>query len=181
VSASWHSCPKEEVLEAFGFSDSGLTSAEADSRLSRYSENSLPESAPNTFLTTFLRQFNNPLIYILALAGVVSLGIGEGGDAAFIFGALTLNAVIGGFQEWRAERSSRALQGLVRTRATVIRGGEAREIDSERVVPGDAVWLEVRATQAGPSCLLNECAQRKPAKHECETGDENHHEVDHGW
>ena len=130
------------MLEAFGFSDSGLTSAEADSRLARYGENSIPESAPISFLTIFLRQFNNPLIYILALAGVVSLGIGEGGDAAFIFGVLTLNAVIGGFQEWRAERSSRALQGLVRTRATVIRGGEAREIDSERVVPGDAVWLE---------------------------------------
>jgi len=97
---------------------------------------------PPSFAWIFARQFHSPLVYVLGIATAVSLAIGETTDALFILAVLLLNASIGGFQEWRAERSSRALQQLLRTRATVDRDRETKEIDGELVVPGDMVWLE---------------------------------------
>ena len=89
-----------------------------------------------------LRQFRSPLIYILGVAAVVSLAIGDVKDAGFIAAVLVLNALIGGYQEWRAEKSSRALQKFLNIRASVVRDGEVRDIDAEQVVPGDLVWVE---------------------------------------
>ena len=88
-----------------------------------------------------LRQFINPLIYILVIAAVVCVIIGDVKDAAFIAAVLAINAVIGTYQEWRAEKSSHALKKLLRIRQ-VVRDGEVREVGAEEVVPGDIVWLE---------------------------------------
>jgi magnesium-transporting ATPase (P-type) len=82
------------------------------------------------------------LIYILGLAALVSVVIGDIKDAEFILAVLLLNAAISGYQEWRAEQSSRALQQLLKIRAAVMRNGDVCEIDAETVVPGDVVWLE---------------------------------------
>jgi len=89
-----------------------------------------------------LRQFKSQLIYILGVAAVVCIAIGEFSDARLIAAVLVLNAAIGGYQEWRAEQSSRALQKLLRIRAAVVRDGESREIDADGLVPGDIVWME---------------------------------------
>ena len=53
-----------------------------------------------------------------------------------------LNAVIGAYQEWKAEQSSHALKKLLQIRASVHRDGEVRDVSAEAVVPGDVVWLE---------------------------------------
>ena len=87
-------------------------------------------------------QFRGPLIYILGLAAIVSLAIGDVKDASFIAGVLVLNAMIGAYQEWKAEQSSHALRKLLQIRASVHRDGEVREVKAEEVVPGDIVWLE---------------------------------------
>ena len=84
-----------------------------------------------------LRQFRSPLIYVLAVAAVVSLALGEFKDAAFICGVLLINAIIGTIQEARAEKASQALRKLLTTRATVKRQGQIRELDAEFLVPGD--------------------------------------------
>jgi len=89
-----------------------------------------------------LRQFRSPLIYILGVAALVSIAIGEPTDAAFIAAVLGLNALIGGYQEWRAEKSTQALQQLLQIRAAVLRDGEVSEVAAEIVVPGDTVSLE---------------------------------------
>ena len=89
-----------------------------------------------------MQQFRSPLIYILGIAAAVSVAIGEPTDAGFIAAVLGLNAVIGGYQEWRAEKSTQALQQLLQIRAAVMREGEVSEVDAEQVVPGDTVWLE---------------------------------------
>ncbi len=89
-----------------------------------------------------MRQFRSPLIYILGVAAVVSLFIGEFVDAGFIVGVLVVNALVGGVQEWRADRSTRALQKLLRIRASVLRDAQVSEIDADQVVPGDVVYLE---------------------------------------
>jgi len=139
---AWHALPIAEVRRRLGASDHGLTEAEAASRLLAAGPNRLPERSPPSLARIYLRQFASPLVFILGIAAIVSLGVGETTDAVFICAVLALNATIGGFQEWRAERSSRALQQLLRTRATVQRDGETKEIDGEQVVPGEAVWLE---------------------------------------
>ncbi|MHC4411068.1 MAG: cation-transporting P-type ATPase, partial [Planctomycetota bacterium] len=136
-SSPWHALPIEELWAALGASDFGLSEAEAARRLVAAGPNRLPERAPPSFARIYLRQFHSPLVYVLGIAAVVSVSIGETTDALFILAVLILNASIGGLQEWRAERSSRALQRLLRTRATVQRDGEIKEIDGEWVVPGD--------------------------------------------
>ncbi|CAG0931785.1 hypothetical protein PLCT1_01897, partial [Planctomycetaceae bacterium] len=98
-----------------------------------------------TLLVMFLRQFLGPLIYVLLLAGVVSLVLGEFTDAGFIFGVLALNAVIGTSQEANAQRQAQALKSLSVARALVQREGDDMEISAAEVVPGDIVLLETGA------------------------------------
>ncbi|MCS6915698.1 MAG: HAD-IC family P-type ATPase [Myxococcota bacterium] len=138
----WHAWTHEAVMTAMGARPEGLHSAEVRERLERYGPNQLPRQPPPSLLRILARQFRSPLIYILALAAVASLVIGDLSDAAFIGAVLAINALIGGWQEWRAEQSTRALQQLLYIRAAVQRDGEVREVDAEEVVPGDLVWLE---------------------------------------
>ena len=138
----WHALPTADVLQRVESDGEGLSLAEAQARLQRYGRNSLPQQRAVTWWEILIRQFQSPLIYILAIAAVFSVAIGDMTDAAFIVVVLLLNALIGGYQEMRAEQSSRALQQLLRVRATVMRDGELREVDAEEVVPGDVVWLE---------------------------------------
>lgn len=139
---SWHALPPADVLAAVQATEAGLSAREAAQRLQQFGPNELPHKPPPTAWAIVLRQFQNPLIYILGVAAIVCIAIGEFTDAAFIAAVLVLNAAIGGYQEWRAEQSSRALQKLLRIRAAVVRDGETREIDAEQIVPGDVVWLE---------------------------------------
>lgn len=138
----WHAMAADEVFERLQAAPSGLTDAEAASRLEKYGPNRLPEQAGPTVLQIVLRQFYSPLIYILIVAAAVAAFLGEFKDAGFIVAVLVLNAIIGGYQEWKAERSSRALRQLLQIRASVQRGGETHEVAAEEVVPGDVVWLE---------------------------------------
>jgi magnesium-transporting ATPase (P-type) len=139
---AWYSQGLDQIYDELVADPDGLSSEEATNRLSEHGPNRLPKAKPVTVWQIFLRQFKNPLIYILALAAIVSFAIGEETDAGFIAAVLLVNALVGGVQEWQAERSSQALQGLIRTRATVVRDGETRDVDGEEVVPGDVVLLE---------------------------------------
>lgn len=130
------------VLEKVGSNEEGLNAIEARARLEQHGPNRLPQEPPPTWWQIFLRQFQSPLIYILVAAAVVALLVGDFKDAGFIAVVLLLNAGIGGYQELRAEQSSRALQQLLRIQASVLRDGDVVEIDAEEVVPGDVVWLE---------------------------------------
>jgi magnesium-transporting ATPase (P-type) len=78
----------------------------------------------------------------LALAAIASVLIGDLKDAVFIGAVLLLNAVIGGYQEWKADRSTGALQGMLKIRSTVLRDGNTHEVDAEELVPGDIILLE---------------------------------------
>ena len=138
----WHALSLPEVLAKVEGSESGFSESEAKTRLDKFGPNELPQQPPPTWWEIALRQFKSPLIYILGVAAVVCIAIDELTDAAFIAAVLVLNAVIGGYQEWRAEQSSRALQKLLRVRATVVRDGDTSEIDAERLVPGDIVLFE---------------------------------------
>lgn len=140
--STWHSTDIEEIERILEAKSSGLTSAEAESRLAKFGPNRLPEQPPPSVWAIIARQFKSPLIYILAAAAVVSLFMQDYKDALFIAIVLVLNGAIGAYQEWRAEKNSQALRKMLQIRATVVRDGEQIEIPAESVVPGDVVILE---------------------------------------
>jgi len=133
---------ENELLRALETSPQGLSRKEAALRLEKIGANALPRPKPSSSVVLFLRQFYSPLIYILLLAALISLLLGELSDAIFISAVLAINAVIGAIQEYSAERSAEALRNLVTSYAHVFREGEAFEIDAQELVPGDLVWLE---------------------------------------
>ncbi|MBV7265484.1 cation-translocating P-type ATPase [Erythrobacter ani] len=139
---AWHALTAEQALSTLKARTSGLSEAEAGDRLLECGPNKLPEARLTGPLQVFLRQFRNPLIYLLLFAGILSLVVGDRWDALFIFGVLSLNAVIGAFQELKADASARALRSLVPQIARVRRGGVTREVASQDLVPGDVVELE---------------------------------------
>ncbi len=137
-----HALSVDETLAALDSALTGLASDEAAARLARFGRNELPHAEPPGVLAVFLRQFASPLVYILLVAAVVSVALGEWSDAGFIVAVLVLNAVIGTIQEYNAEKSAEALRALTVARAYAVRDGEEREVPGELLVPGDVVILE---------------------------------------
>jgi magnesium-transporting ATPase (P-type) len=139
---NWHAITGEEALRALDAEHEGLDSARVASRLEHYGPNEMPQRPPPTLLQIALRQFQSPLVYLLGAASLVSIALKEYRDAAFIAAVVLINALIGTYQEARAERAGRALQQLLRVSATVRRDGEVTEVEAEAIVPGDIVYLE---------------------------------------
>ncbi|MEM0448890.1 MAG: HAD-IC family P-type ATPase [Methanomassiliicoccales archaeon] len=138
----WHALTSEEVLERIGSQLDGLTQIEVENRRRKFGKNLLPTKKPPTIFEVFLRQFLSPLIYVLLAAGLVSVLIGDVKDAIFISVVLLINAIIGTFQEIKAERSAEQLQKLLQTTARVKREGREMLVKAEELVPGDIVLLE---------------------------------------
>lgn len=140
--AIWHQLPIDTLLTELDATEGGLSTAEVAVRQQKFGLNVLPEKPPAKAWQIFVRQFASPLIYILGFAALVAASVGEFKDAAFIVAVLIVNAVIGSYQEAQAEKSTRALQKLLKIVASVQRDGEITEVDAEQLVPGDIVWLE---------------------------------------
>ncbi len=126
----WHAIPIEEVFSVLGTSATGLSPESAALRLRQHGRNELPRAPAAPLWRILARQFTSPLIIVLGVAAGLSLAIGHVTDAGFIAVVLVVNAVIGGSQEWRAERSAQSLRRLLQFRASVERDGEVREVDS---------------------------------------------------
>jgi magnesium-transporting ATPase (P-type) len=139
---AWHALDEPSVFEKLATSAVGLSQQQARERQLEFGPNALPAKPPPTLAVIFLHQFLSPLIYILLAAGAVSIVIGDAKDAAFIFGVVLLNAGLGAFQEWKAEKSAASLQLLLRILARVRRDGADQEIAAEELVPGDIIQLE---------------------------------------
>jgi len=139
---AWHALPVDEVLTALGSDRSrGLTADEAARRLEETGPNELGKDEPRGELEILLHQFASPLIYILLVAGVVTLLIDEYTDAAVIAAVLVINAIIGFIQERKADRSVHALMQMAAPTSTVVRDGKEAEVDAVELVPGDLVLL----------------------------------------
>ena len=139
---AWHAVPPARCLQLLGSSADGLSGAEARNRLTRHGPNSLPRRRSPSLGLLFLRQFRNPLIYLLLAATLISLGLGHLTDGGFIAVVLLVNAIIGTVQERRAATSMDALDKLIRHKARVRRDGLVEEIEASEVVSGDVVELE---------------------------------------
>ena len=138
----WHTLEEEKLLHLLSTTSQGLSSEEAEKRLEEYGQNELRGREGESFLFHVVKQFRNPLIYLLLLAAGVSLLAGKHIDSAIIGVVVLLNAGLGVIQEWRAEKALSALRGLSAPRAAVVRDGKAKVVDAATVVPGDVLLLE---------------------------------------
>jgi Ca2+-transporting ATPase len=140
---SWHALHVDDVLRALqADAASGLTSIEAQQRLSIYGANTLPRAQGPGAVLRFLRQFANPLVLMLLLAGAVTMLLGGITDASVIIGVVLVNAIIGFVQEGKAVQALSSLQQTIGTDATVLRDGRASRVSAVNLVPGDIVLLE---------------------------------------
>lgn len=139
---TWYRLEVESLLAKLDATENGLEDAEVKERLNRYGPNKLPEESPISRLAILLHQFKSPLIYMLLVAAVVTALLQEFKDTFVILAVIGLNAIIGFFQEYKAEKSIRALKSIMAPRARVIRNGREISIPSDELVPGDLVLLE---------------------------------------
>ena len=133
----------------------GLDTPSAISKLEAFGANELPQPKTPGVLTVFVLQFKSPFIYILFAAAVVSMALGQTINAYFIFAVLMINASIGTFQEYAAERAANALRGLVPHNANVVRDGRVQQIKVADVVPDDILILESGDKIAADIVLLD--------------------------
>lgn len=137
----------EEVVQAQHSRLSGLTANEADQRLKQYGPNQLKQAEKITLLQRFWQQLKDPMLIILlvaaAVSGVTSLMQNEGmADVIIILIVVLLNAVLGVYQENKAEAAIEALQTMTAATSKVLRDGKQQLIPSSQLVPGDIVILE---------------------------------------
>ena len=133
----------EGVISHFGsHGEKGLTEAEAAARLRRDGKNEMKEARKKTIVESFLEQLNDPLIYVLIGAAVVSVVLKEVSDAIIIGVVVFMNAIVGMVQEGKAQKALDSLKKLTSPRAVVIREGVRREVAASELVVGDLVCLE---------------------------------------
>ena len=150
---------KEVLKELDSNVEQGLTSEEAGKRLLQYGPNKLPEKKKTPLFLVFLSQFNDPMIFILLAAAVLSVAISIYqvlspsvadkptlmeiiSDPAIILAVVILNAIIGTVQENNAEKSLEALKQMSSLTCVVRRDGQLLDLKAEELVPGDIVILE---------------------------------------
>src|SRR3954451_23873291 len=120
----------------------GLTSNEAQRRLRDVGANEIDRGKAKSPWLILAGQFRSPLIWLLFGACVVSAVLGEVADAVAIGTILVLNALVGFFQEYRAERAVLALRAMTAPRARVLRDGHPVLVAAREVVPDDLLLLE---------------------------------------
>lgn len=138
----WWALGEKYVFEALQADDQGLTTKEAETRYAEFGANTLPGKKKASLFKIILRQIMSPIIYVLLVAVVFSIFIGDTKDAFFIIAIIVINTAIGTFQEWKAEKSSEALQSFLQISSRVLRDGEDIELNADHIVPGDIVLLE---------------------------------------
>lgn len=120
---------------------SGLSSSEANDRLSVHGPNAIPTSRARPAWARFLSQFNNVLIYILILSACITGFLHHWVDTAVIVSVILINALIGYVQEGKAEDALAGIRKLLSPQALVIRDGHQQHVEASKLVPGDRVIL----------------------------------------
>jgi Ca2+-transporting ATPase len=153
---AWYRLTVKETFEELGATSAGLTSSEAAARRDLHGSNALPEGDRRSLFAVIWGQITNLMILVLLVAAGVSLVVGEVQDAIVIGVIVFLNALIGAFQEVRAERAVEALRELAAPDANVLRDGRWTRVASADVVPGDLLRVEAGDVVSADARLL-EC------------------------
>ncbi|QHT61841.1 calcium-translocating P-type ATPase, SERCA-type [Paenibacillus lycopersici] len=139
----WHGLETADLAQALDANlDTGLAPGTAAERLAQIGRNELSEGKKTSPLMLFLGQFKDFMVLVLMGATLISGLLGEYLDAITIVAIIVINAVLGFVQEFRAEKSLRALKALSAPMAKALRGGDIVVIPASELVPGDVVELE---------------------------------------
>lgn len=155
----------DQVIGDVDSSTQGITSAEANARLEKNGKNKLDQGKKDSIIKKFFAQLADPMIIILLVAAGVSaltaIKSGEGfADVIIILIVVIINAVLGVYQESKAEKAIEALQEIAAATSKVIRDGKLVEVRSEDLVIGDVVVLEA-GDSVPADCRIIECASMK--------------------
>lgn len=142
VNTWWNQSPEDVCRNLKTDLHRGLSSIEAEKRLQEFGLNQLPEQKRVSPLALLISQFSSFIVWTLIVAAFVAGFLGEWIDATAIGVIVILNAFLGFFQEFRAEKSLAALRKMATPFSKVIRDGELQTLPSEKIVPGDLVLIE---------------------------------------
>ncbi|MFH1326223.1 MAG: HAD-IC family P-type ATPase [Candidatus Falkowbacteria bacterium] len=137
----FHTLKAEEVLKKLKTSTKGLDKKDAILRLKKHGLNKLPSAKKKGWLKILLEQFKSPLIYILAIAGVITIALGEYTDAIVIWLAVLVNTIVGYIQEAKANNALQALKEIVTNKVVVVREGKEKLMSQELITIGDVIKL----------------------------------------
>ena len=146
-----------ETLDELKVYDEGLTSAQAEKKLAENGKNKLAEAEKDSLIKRFFAQMADPMILVLiaaaVISGITSFYAGESfADVIIIMAVVIINAVLGVYQESKAEKAIEALQEMAAATSKVLRDGKECVIHSEDLVIGDIVILE--AGDAVPALII---------------------------
>lgn len=137
----WYALTLGELFDQLSVTQQGLTREEAQERLNLYGPNKFIDYKAESIVAIFFRQFQSPLIYILVGAAVLVFAMGEMVDGFVILLVLLLNALIGAYQEGKAQNTLLALKKLTESKATVLRDGKEVVLFASELVPGDIISI----------------------------------------
>jgi len=137
----WHQLSAAEVLTQVGSVQAGLSGTEAAARLAANGPNRFSAVVATSSLRMLAGQFTSILVWVLIVAGIVSIVLDQPGEGLAILAVVVLNAAMGFFQEYRAERALAALKGMTAPRGTVRRDGRALSLPAADIVVGDILSL----------------------------------------
>ena len=144
----------EEVLRKFNSNQDGLSLDESRNRLIEFGENKITKKQNWKLLKLIFAQFNDALVWILLVAAGLALAFGEYRDATIISIIVLLNATVGFFQEFKADRVLESIKKLTASYALVFRLSEKRQLDTKLVVPGDIVFIAAGDSIAADGYIL---------------------------
>ncbi len=136
-----HELSADDVLQKLNSSSEGLSTDEAAKRLEAVGPNRLPEPPKDGLIKRFFKHFHDLLIYILIAAAGVTAVLGHWVDTGVILGVVIINAIIGFFQEGKAEQALAGIRKMLSAHAHALRDGDWAEIKADDLVPGDMVRL----------------------------------------
>jgi Ca2+-transporting ATPase len=138
----WHTIDSDKAIQVLQTNSEGLSTSDVKKRLEKHGFNELREEKGRPPFFIFFDQFKEFLMILLLVAVFISVLVGEIIDATMIFAIVIASAMLGFFQEYKAERSLEALKRMVTPKAHVLRNGEEAEIPAKEIVPGDILILK---------------------------------------
>lgn len=139
----WYRRNPQEIADELNVKlSAGLSTGEASKRIEEYGPNELKEEQGKSLMSKIIAQFSDFLILILMSAALISVFVGETKDAIVIMSIVIVNAMLGLYQEGKAEKALESLKKMASPTAKVLRDGKTQEIPAAQLVPGDVVVLE---------------------------------------
>ncbi|MFH1938112.1 MAG: HAD-IC family P-type ATPase [Patescibacteria group bacterium] len=151
---SWHNFTIKKTFQELKSGIKGINETEANKRLRKFGLNNLPEEKSFSRLKLLIGQINSPLVYILFIAGITALALGEYTDSIIIFGVVVLNTLVGYLQESKANQALSKLKKVFQLKTIVFRNGKEKEIFQKYLVPGDVIFLRAGNKVPGDARII---------------------------